>query len=212
MFASLTLVVFSLPLLLASQTDKEVVLSKYRDKFVLVLEEGLSVGLCTDRNNALILLIREGGEIDLSLNRSQGCASDPLHKGEVLKVEYVAYRRGALNLVVRSVSPRATAGNRIAQGRVSVGILAGSDGKDLARAESLAARWFRPFDTATDAAKFGNTASGVFVNQVKAGMSFAEVERALGLPQTRVDLAEKVLYKYRDMTVEFNRGKVTDVR
>jgi hypothetical protein len=54
--------------------------------------------------------------------------------------------------------------------------------------------------------------TGVFVNQVKAGMSFAEVEQALGPPQTRVDLGEKVLYKYKDMTVEFHDGKVTDVR
>ena len=43
-------------------------------------------------------------------------------------------------------------------------------------------------------------------------MSFAEVESALGVPQTRVDLGEKVLYKYKDMTVEFHDGKVTDVR
>jgi hypothetical protein len=43
-------------------------------------------------------------------------------------------------------------------------------------------------------------------------MSFAEVETALGVPQTRVDLGEKVLYKYKDMTVEFHEGKVTDVR
>jgi hypothetical protein len=44
-------------------------------------------------------------------------------------------------------------------------------------------------------------------------MSFAEVEAALGLPETRVDLGEKVLYKYKNMTtVEFHDGKVTDVR
>jgi hypothetical protein len=43
-------------------------------------------------------------------------------------------------------------------------------------------------------------------------MSFAEVEDALGLPVTRVDLGEKVLYKYKDTTVEFHDGKVVDVR
>jgi hypothetical protein len=43
-------------------------------------------------------------------------------------------------------------------------------------------------------------------------MSFTEVERALGVPQTRVDLGEKVLYKYKDMMVEFRDGKVADVR
>jgi hypothetical protein len=47
---------------------------------------------------------------------------------------------------------------------------------------------------------------------VKAGISFADVEKALGVPQTRVDLGEKVLYRYKDMTIEFQNGKVTDVR
>ena len=82
----------------------------------------------------------------------------------------------------------------------------------LDAADKLVAYWFKTFDTAADAAKLGNTATGVFVNQVKAGMTFAEVEQALGVPQTRVDLGEKVLYKYKDMTVEFHDGKVTDVR
>jgi hypothetical protein len=37
-------------------------------------------------------------------------------------------------------------------------------------------------------------------------------EQALGVPLTRVDLGEKVLYKYKDLTIEFHNGKVTDVR
>ncbi len=47
----------------------------------------------------------------------------------------------------------------------------------------------------------------VRLRQVRAG-----VEAALGPPTTKVDLGEKVLYKYKDMTVEFHDGKVTDVR
>ena len=54
--------------------------------------------------------------------------------------------------------------------------------------------------------------SGKFVKEVKLGMIPAEVEAALGLPETKVDLAEKVLYKYKNMTVEFHDGKVADVR
>lgn len=50
------------------------------------------------------------------------------------------------------------------------------------------------------------------MKEVKLGMTPAEVESALGLPETKVDLGEKVLYKYKDMTVEFHDGKVTDVR
>ncbi len=96
---------------------------------------------------------------------------------------------------------------------MTIAIRAGDKGKDLNAADALAAHWFKPV-TSPDAAapEFGNTASGIFVNQVKAGMSFAEVERAMRVPQTRVDFGEKVLYKYRDMTVEFHGGKVADVR
>jgi hypothetical protein len=81
-------------------------------------------------------------------------------------------------------------------------------------ADAVTQQWFMLFDNqgAVDAARLGNTETGAFVNQVKSGMSFAEVEAALGVPQTRVDLGEKVLYKYKDMTVEFHDGKVTDVR
>jgi len=99
-------------------------------------------------------------------------------------------------------------------GRAYVAIYAGPSGVDFTAADALFAQWFTLLDgtNPADAAQLGNTASGVFVNQVKAGMSFAEVESALGVPLTRVDLGEKVLYKYKDMTVEFHDGKVTDVR
>ncbi len=43
-------------------------------------------------------------------------------------------------------------------------------------------------------------------------MTPAEVERILGEPQTRVDLGGKVLYKYKDLTIEFHEGKVADGR
>jgi hypothetical protein len=85
---------------------------------------------------------------------------------------------------------------------------------DFNAADARVAQWFTLVDdtTSLEAVRLGNTAAGVFVNQVKTGMSFAEVESALGVPQTRIDLGEKVLYKYKDMTVEFHDGKVADVR
>jgi hypothetical protein len=43
-------------------------------------------------------------------------------------------------------------------------------------------------------------------------MTVAQVESALGVPESRVDLGEKVLYKYAEITVEFHDGKVTDIR
>jgi hypothetical protein len=54
--------------------------------------------------------------------------------------------------------------------------------------------------------------SAASLKEVKLGMTPPEVEAALGVPETSVDLSEKVLYKYKNMTVEFRDGKVTDVR
>jgi len=48
--------------------------------------------------------------------------------------------------------------------------------------------------------------------EIKLGMTIADVEKTLGAPATKVDLGEKLLYKYKDMTVEFRDGKVADVR
>jgi hypothetical protein len=50
------------------------------------------------------------------------------------------------------------------------------------------------------------------VKQIKVGMTFQDVEGAMGLPDTRVDLGHKVLYKYPSMTVVFEDGKVSDVQ
>jgi hypothetical protein len=54
--------------------------------------------------------------------------------------------------------------------------------------------------------------NGASVKEVTLGMTLARVELELGLPETKVDLGEKVLYKYKNMTVEFHNGRVTDVR
>lgn len=48
--------------------------------------------------------------------------------------------------------------------------------------------------------------------QVRLGMTPAEVESALGQPETRADLGEKLIYRYKGLTVEFTGGRVSDVR
>jgi hypothetical protein len=50
------------------------------------------------------------------------------------------------------------------------------------------------------------------VRRITLGMTPEQVEAALGQPTTRADLGDKVLYKHKDLTVEFHEGKVTDVR
>jgi hypothetical protein len=198
----------------ASAIDKQGLLSKYKDKFVVVAKDGLSTCLHVDPG-AMSIIINALGQPET--HYAINCQVEPIHKGEVLKVSHTSFAGGYLHIEVKTVSPHsATRGiGAFAHESMEMGITTisiASDKGDTDKADSLAAQWFKPFDTAADAAKFGNTASGVFVNQVKAGMSFAEVEAALGVPQTRVDLGEKVLYKYKDMTVEFHEGKVTDVR
>ena len=86
--------------------------------------------------------------------------------------------------------------------------------ENLRDVDALISPWFKVLDAQTeaDAIRIGNTASGISVKQVKEGISFAEVESSLGVPDTRIDLGEKVMYKYKDMTVEFREGKVVDVR
>ena len=198
----------------AGAIDKEGLLSKYRDKFVVVVSEGLRTGMC---EVPPYILIDDLGKVELKAPFS-GCGTEPMHKGEVLKASHVAFSGGYLFIELKNLSPHsvtrgigAFAHESMEMGSIKLRFRA-ADGKDFDRADALVAQWLKPFDTVADAAKFGNTASGVFVNQVKLGMSFAEVELALGLPQTRVELGEKVLYKYKDMTVEFHDGKVADVR
>jgi hypothetical protein len=216
--AIFALLAFTIPAIQASSIDKESLLAKYRDKFVVVTEDGLATGLCAGRGEAGNPAIRISSPGDVQVTDTLRCGAEAVHRGEILKVTHVSFHFGYLLLYVATVSPHsiirgvgAFAHESLERGTAGIEIRAGKDGKDLDEADALAAHWFKPFDT-PDAAKLGNTASGVFVNQVKAGMSFAEVEHALGVPQIRVELGPKVLYKYKDMTIEFHDGKVADVR
>jgi len=208
----------------ATPLDKDDLLSKYRDKFVIVMNEGLSTGFCpsnqgqvpTRFSHKIVINIHAVNDVETS--NPYGCNVEAARKGEVLKVFNVGFHSGSLVLLVRTASPHsitrgigAFAHQDLEQGATALWIKAGTSGKSFDEADTLAGHWFKAFDTVTDAAAFGNTSTGVFVNQVKGGMSFSDVERALGVPQTRVDLGEKVLYKYKDMTIEFHDGKVTDV-
>jgi hypothetical protein len=146
---------------------------------------------------------------------------EPLRKGEIVFARYAWFRRlrgGYFTITVQNLAPhqvrRDEGGPRhehLKYGRANL-IFEISEPKNYAAVASIVEKWLRPFNTRAEAAQFGNTASGAYVKEVKLGMSFAEVEAVLGLPQTRVDLGELVLYKYKDMTVEFHAGKVTDVR
>lgn len=214
--------------------EKKELTERYKKKFLVVVRDGLAIGTCAAHPGRGGLFGTEMPEIMVKIKGDQadysnqgwhltpeGCGSvvpEPLRKGEVLKVKGILLWRGEAKIDVENVSSHAIERGVGAFGHQTFERGAAElrfkleDPKDYDAATELIERWVKPFDSEQEAAQFGNTASGVFVKQVKAGMTFAEVEAALGLPQTRVDLGEKVLYKYKDLTVEFHDGKVTDVR
>ena len=227
-------IVLLLPLCLSVfALDKQDLADRYKGKYLVVLREGLAVGMCADlpgapSGNALDVRIT-GESVEFHPQTGAGAAitgcgeiiPEPLRKGEIVFAKFTWFRRlrgGYFTITVQNLAPHQVKGDgnasrheHLKYGR-AVLIFETSDPKDYDAVASLVERWLKPFDTRAEAAQFGNTASGVYVKEVKLGMSFAEVEAALGLPQTRVELGEKVLYKYKDMTVEFHDGKVTDVK
>lgn len=214
--------------------------TQYDGKFFVVLKDGLAIGVCqapavdqTMKSQGVIptLAVRVNGDnveyhpqtgITAMTTGCTAVVAEPIRKGEVLLATRGMTTKHELVLFLHNVAP-----HQITRGQGSfqhstyeVGAMSLrfklANPKDEAEQLAAVGEWLRQFDSQDEAstfsAQFGNTASGVFVKQVKAGMSFAETEQVLGPPETRVDLGDKVLYKYKDMTVEFHAGKVTDVR
>ena len=228
------LAVLLLPLCLpVFATDKKDLSERYKEKYLVVLREGLAVGTCAElpeMPSGIALDVRITGDsagffpqtgAGVAMTRCGEIIPEPLHKGEIVFARYTWFRRlkggfftiTVQNLAAHQVRPveGASRHEHLKYGRANL-IFETPDAKDYDAVASLVEKWLRPFNTRAEAAQYGNTASGVYVKEVKLGMSFAQVEAALGLPETRVDLGEKVLYKYKDMTVEFHDGKVTDVK
>lgn len=208
-------------------SEKKDFAERYKNKYFVVMRDGLALAICSERpgNEAYVQVevSDSGSEIVTKGFRSGywaracGATAEQVHKGEVLRSsKHTGISGNSLEIPVTSVSPHAvTRGIGAFQhesheypGATLVFPVEG--GYDQVGA--LVDKWLKTFDTQEEAAKFGNTASGAFVKEVKLGITPAEVEAALGLPETKVDLGEKVLYKYKNMTVEFHNGKVTDVR
>lgn len=47
--------------------------------------------------------------------------------------------------------------------------------------------------------------------EISVGMTFTEVEKVLGAPLQRINLADKVIYRYSDLVITFIDGKIKDV-
>lgn len=228
----------TLSLLLAA-SDKKDLTETYQHKALVVMREGLGIAVCSNRETATVrpvVVLIDGDNVEFDKQSSlmkfalampndaeeynvcDDVAQEPLHKGEVLMVHHVRVAHHRLYLDVRAVSPHSiTRGEGVFEHESlergsAVLAFQQPDPKDISSVTAVVDSWVKPFDSVAAAAQVGNTASGAFVKEVKLGMSFADVEAALGPPTTKVDLGEKVLYKYKDMTVEFHDGKVTDVR
>jgi hypothetical protein len=208
-------------------SDKKDFAERYKDKYFVVMRDSLALAIYAEEPpHRFYLHVRVSeSSVDTSphgfaehniFSSQYGPTPEPLHKGEVLRSIKAAVQGEWLLIWVESLSPHAITRGLGAFEHEShelpkATLMFPMDG-GYEQAKALIDQWLKTFDTQEEAAKFGNTASGAFVKEVKLGMTPAEVEAALGLPETKVDLGEKVLYKYKNVTVEFHDGKVTDVR
>jgi hypothetical protein len=207
-------------------SDKKDFAEGYKNKYLVVMRDGLDLAICSrEPGHRAYLRVRvtesgvdasKHGFLDNLPDDVCNARPEPVHKGEVLKSSHTAIRGKWLLIWVESLSrhsvTRGVGAFEHESHEYPAAILIFPLGDGFDQAKALTDQWLKPFDTQEEAAKFGNTASGAFVKEVKLGMTPAEVEAALGLPETKVDLGEKVLYKYKNMTVEFRDGKVADVR
>ena len=120
----LLLVLIALPVCCTGGSiDKEGLLSKYRDKFVVVMDDGISIGICQAHpperafgwappEVIIVIAGLQSVQTKSPLFGAPGCGpitAEPVHKEEVLKVNHAAFRGGYLQLNVANVSPHSVA-------------------------------------------------------------------------------------------------------
>jgi hypothetical protein len=214
----------------AWSADKKSVEARYKGKFVTANRDGLAVGLCDmssvhgiadDRVPPLTVHIQgehakyktEEVGIGTMFSACKAVIAEPVKQGELLQVDNVVSRGNMVGLLVHivdahEVSRGVGAYEHTGKEHGSAGLRFELPSKETDPLPEIE-RWLTLFEKQDDAAKFGGAA---IVKEVKSGMSIADVEQILGPPATKVTLESKVLYRYKDMTVEFKDGKVSDVR
>jgi hypothetical protein len=164
--------------------EKEDLLTRYRNKFVVVIREGLAIGVCEGHPATRGLLGEQIPSATITVDGDQadmrghdfiapsGCGrvtTEPVRKGEVLAVRHVAIHSGQLMINVENVSLHAIERGVGAMGHET--FERGSafikfklpSGKNYDAALAVVENWMKPFDSHEEAAQFGNTASGAFV-------------------------------------------------
>jgi hypothetical protein len=219
----------------AVSAQKADVKALYEKKFAVAIREGLAVGLCSALNprspvvaHPILPVQIEGGSAVFHEETGihamgTGCVSvapDPVAKGEMLLIQRIWFHDGIHMEILsqpREVERTMGAAFELKRRRTELGLadlhFKGVNEKDASSVISEIGAWIRAFDSKADAAAFAaSLLAPPPPKEIKIGMTQAEVESAMGPPQTKVDLGDKILYRYKDLTVEFRAGKVVDVR
>lgn len=210
--------------------DKNVLIRKYEAVAVVPRQKGLVIFLCyapkgTDPSGCLIpwpVDVSSGG-VDYknrNMTNPPECgvpSAAPLDTSDLLTVWKAGFIDKRFYLDVNLVKPvQFTCGvgndshEAFVRGR-AIYLFKVPNPKDVDAVDRLVQDWLGPA-TEEEVAKAAQPQKLTPTRHIALGMTMAEVEEALGPPGTRIDLSEKVLYKYKDMTVEFRDGKVADVR
>ncbi len=211
-------------------SDKNLLKRKYEAAVLVPRQEGLVIFLChapqgTDPTACLLPWPVHifSGRIDYKNRNATNppeCgvpSAVPLLASDLLTVREAGFMDKRFYLQVNQIKPvQFTCGmgndshEVFARGQATF-LFNVSNSKDIDAFDLLVQDWLRPA-TQDELAKAVRSEKLSPTRRIGLGMSMAEVEEALGPPQTRADLSDKVLYKYKDMTVEFRNGKVADVR
>lgn len=73
-------------------------------------------------------------------------------------------------------------------------------------------QWVKPFSSLEKAEQFAENLVNPAAQEIRLGMTMEEIQAVLGEPDTKIDLGDRVVYKYPDMAVEFIDGKVAEVK
>jgi len=179
---SVVVLILVLSPLALSAAEKEALNKRYSGRFLVVMKEGLAVGICNvpaGQRRPLApsdLLVRiAAGRSDYQAQSgasatASGCSTvepEPLEKGEVLKVKRVYSRGDEFHILVQNVSPHRVEGEAGTSLEIGFADLRFklSEPKDLEASAGEIEKWVKPFQSAEEAAKFGSSASGAPTKQ-----------------------------------------------
>ena len=179
---SVVVLILVLSQLALSAAEKETLNKRYSGRFLVVMKEGLAVGICNVPAGQSRPLAPPELPVRIAAGRSDyqsqsgatataaGCSTldpEPLEIGEVLKVKKVWSRGDEFHISVQNVSPhRLEAGldTNLEIGSADFRFKL-SEPKALEASAQEIEKWVKPFQSAEEAAKFGSSASGAPAKQ-----------------------------------------------